>query len=98
MGASLDIKRLERLALIRLGEDEEAQLAGDIEKILDFFRQLDRIDLSGVEPLFHVIEKGARTRDDATMSGIKREWLENSAARSRDGYVVGPRTITGEEA
>ena len=93
----VDIKRLERLAMLRLSEGEEASIARDVERILEFFRQLDEIELEGVEPLFHVVERGARVRGDEVAPGIDRSWLEASSARFRDGYVVGPRTITGEE-
>ncbi len=94
----MDIRVLGRLALLRIGRDEEESLARDIERIIGFFRQLDGIELGDVEPLFHVIEKEARMGDDVVVEGIKRDWIERSAARAVEGYVVGPRTIVGEEA
>ncbi|HWQ17986.1 MAG TPA: Asp-tRNA(Asn)/Glu-tRNA(Gln) amidotransferase subunit GatC [Sulfolobales archaeon] len=94
----VDIKRLERLALLKLSDDEEKALSKDIEKIVGFFKQLDRIVLEGVEPLFHVMEKEAGVREDSVERGIERAWVERSAAKTIDGYVVGPRTITGEES
>lgn len=93
----INIKRLEVLAMLKLSEDEERSLSKDIERILDFFRQLDGIELEGVEPLFHVTEKEARVGEDSVEEGIERSWIERSAARTVDGYVVGPRTIAGEE-
>ncbi len=93
----ITIERLKRLAMLRLSEYEMNALAKDIAKILDFFRQLNEVELENIEPLFHVIEKGATVREDVTRPGISREWVEGSAYRVVDGYVIGPRTIVGEE-
>ena len=93
----ITIERLERLAMLRLSGDERNALAKDIAKILDFFRQPDEVELENIEPLFHVIEKGATVREDVTRPGISREWVDRSAYRVVDGYVIGPRTIVGEE-
>ncbi len=92
----IDIKRLGRLAMLRLSGDEERSLSKDIERIIEFFRQLDGIELEDIDPLFHVTEKEARVGEDLVEEGIKRIWIERSAARTMDGYVAGPRTILGE--
>lgn len=93
----MDMERLERLALLRLGEGEREAIYRDIERILEFFKQLDELDLGGIEPLFHVAEKEARVGDDIEARSMDRGWLEASAYRVQDGFVVGPRTIRGEE-
>jgi aspartyl-tRNA(Asn)/glutamyl-tRNA(Gln) amidotransferase subunit C len=91
------MERLERLAMLRLGEDEREAIYRDTERILAFFKQLDELDLGGVEPLFHVTEKEAGVGDDIEVRSMDRVWLEASAYRVQDGFVVGPRTIRGGE-
>ncbi|MEM4971951.1 MAG: Asp-tRNA(Asn)/Glu-tRNA(Gln) amidotransferase subunit GatC [Sulfolobales archaeon] len=93
----ITIERLERLAMLRLSRDEKDALARDIAKILDFFKQLDEVELENIDPLFHVVEKGSTVREDIVRPGINRDWVEESAYRVVDGYVIGPRTIIGEE-
>ncbi|MEM1611587.1 MAG: Asp-tRNA(Asn)/Glu-tRNA(Gln) amidotransferase subunit GatC [Sulfolobales archaeon] len=93
----ISVEKLERLAMLRLSKDEKDSLARDIAKILDFFRQLDEVELENIDPLFHVVKKGSTVREDITRPGINRSWVEGSAYRVVDGYVIGPRTIVGEE-
>lgn len=89
--ASIDL--LERLSMIRLDEEEKEALSRDVKRILEFFSQLDRAELEGVEPLFHVMERGALVREDVPEPQDLRAWVMASAARTSQGHVVGPRTI-----
>lgn len=89
----VNIDLLERLSMLRLGEEEREALSRDVDRILEFFSQLDRAGLEDVEPLFHVMERGALAREDVPEPGDLRAWIVGSAARTSQGYVVGPRTI-----
>lgn len=45
------LEHLAELARIELGEKEEKKLVEDLTKILDYFKELNEVDTSGVEPL-----------------------------------------------
>ena len=46
-----EVEKLANLARIELGEKEEKELGGDLEKILEYFEELKEVDTKNVEPM-----------------------------------------------
>ena len=59
MALSLDeVRRIAALARLRLSAEEERTFAVQLSAILDHVRQLEELDVSGVEPMTHALAAG----------------------------------------
>ncbi len=68
MSLSLDeVRRIAVLARLKLTPDEERLFPGQLSAILDYVRQLEELDVSGVEPMTHALAAGEAPalREDA---------------------------------
>jgi aspartyl-tRNA(Asn)/glutamyl-tRNA(Gln) amidotransferase subunit C len=96
MSLSLDeVRRIARLARLRLSPDEEAAFAGQLSAILDHVAQLGELDVSGVEPMTHALAAGEAPalRPDELLPGLSTEdALANAPARQGTCFKV-PRII-----
>ncbi|QKQ99380.1 Asp-tRNA(Asn) amidotransferase subunit GatC [Metallosphaera tengchongensis] len=88
------MKKLEKLALISLSDQERVEFMRDLSKILDFFNAIDRVNLEGVEPMFHPVP-GSRLRSDSIQPSLKREEALLNVPKKKDGFIIGPSTIGG---
>ncbi|MEM0064068.1 MAG: Asp-tRNA(Asn) amidotransferase subunit GatC [Metallosphaera sp.] len=88
------IRKLERLALISLNEEERKEFLKDLNKILEFFNKIDELNLEGVEPMFHPISSG-KLRDDKVEPPLPRDEALLNARKKKDGYIIGPSTLGG---
>ena len=52
--------RIAHLARIKIPAEEQAAVAGDMNKILDWVAQLNEVDVEGVEPLANVNDMALR--------------------------------------
>jgi aspartyl-tRNA(Asn)/glutamyl-tRNA(Gln) amidotransferase subunit C len=96
MSLSLDeVRRIARLARLKLSAEEELALAGQLSAILDHVAQLGELDVSGVEPMTHALAAGdaAPLREDLLVPGLPPEQaLANAPAREGTCFKV-PRII-----
>jgi aspartyl-tRNA(Asn)/glutamyl-tRNA(Gln) amidotransferase subunit C len=96
MALSLDeVRRVARLARLRLTAEEEAALAVQLSAILDHVAQLAELDVGGVEPMTHALAAGevGAPRPDLRVPGLTpEEALANAPAREGTCFKV-PRII-----
>lgn len=87
------VKRIARLARIRITEDEAKGLVTELSGILDWVEQLDEVDVSGVEPMTRVVPIKLKMRDDiVTDGGIAGDVTRNAPLSDDDFYVV-PKVV-----
>ena len=89
-----EVRRIAALAKLRLSPEEETRLAGELSAILDYVRQLEELDVSGVEPMTHALAAGETPfREDAALPCLPpEEALANAPARVGTCFQV-PRII-----
>ena len=90
-----EVRRIAALARLRLSADEERTFAVQLSAILDHVRQLEELDVSGVEPMTHALAAGDATplREDALHRSLEPgEALANAPAREGTCFKV-PRII-----
>ena len=96
MTLSLDeVRRIAALARLRLSAEEERTFAAQLSAILDHVRQLEELDVSGVEPMTHALAAGESTplRADAVEPSLApEEALAAAPAREGTCFKV-PRII-----
>ncbi len=88
-----EVEYLGNLARIFLTEDEKENLCADLEKILGYVSQLEKVDTEKVEPTYHVLPvKNAFRKDEVKQSFPKEEILKNAPGRKGDFFKV-PKII-----
>jgi aspartyl-tRNA(Asn)/glutamyl-tRNA(Gln) amidotransferase subunit C len=95
MALSLEeVRRIAALARLRLSPEEEVRFVGQLSAILDHVRQLEELDVSGVEPMTHALaDELPSLRDDEARPGLTPdEALAAAPAREGTAFKV-PRII-----
>ena len=92
------VARIAALARIRVTEEEQTRLAGELSQILTWIEQLGEVDTSGVEPMASVAHQKLPLREDnVTDGGIRDKLLantpsDNGAAKAR-GFFAVPKVV-----
>ena len=88
-----DLKRLARLARIRLEPQELASLAPQFEGILGWIQQLQAIPTQGIEPLAHALDLEQRLRPDEVTEEDGRARFQPLAPEMEQGLYLVPQVI-----
>ena len=87
------VRRIARLARIKVSDDEVPRLASELNGILGWIEQLNEVDVTGIEPMTSVVAMKMQWRaDEVTDGGIPAEIVGN-AALSEDGFFVVPKVV-----
>jgi len=87
------VAKIAQLSRLRVPEEEQAKVAGELSKILSFVEQLNEVDVAGIEPLASVNDKALRWRDDVVTDGDQAEAiLANAPAKTADFFTV-PKVV-----
>jgi len=90
------VRKIADLARLDLGADEEAALAGHFGRILEHFRVLEKLDVSGVEAMLGASRVSDVLRADLPRPSLPAEaMLANAPEHTPEFYVV-PKTVGGE--
>lgn len=87
------VKRIGRLARIRIEEDEVAKYQEELNAILGFVEQLDEVDVSGVEPMTSVMPMTLRQREDRVTDGGYPEKIVANAPLTEDNFFMVPKVV-----
>lgn len=87
------VRRIARLARIKVTDAEVAALEGELSGILDWVKQLDEVNTEGVEPMTRVIPMTLRQRRDEVTDGeIPDDVVANAPEHAGHFYVV-PKVV-----
>lgn len=87
------VKRIGRLARIRIEENEVAAYQDELNAILVFVDQLAEIDVTGVEPMTSVMPMTLRLREDKVTDGGYADLIVSNAPLSEDNFFMVPKVI-----
>ena len=87
------VKRIGRLARIRVEENEVEKYQGEINAILGFVEQLDEVNVEGVEPMTSVTPMQLRRREDVVTDGGYPERIVKNAPLTEDNFFMVPKVI-----
>jgi aspartyl-tRNA(Asn)/glutamyl-tRNA(Gln) amidotransferase subunit C len=79
-----EVERVAALARLRLSAEEISQMTRQLDDILEYMDQLNRLDTTGVDPFVHALESHAALRVDAVTNRPDPEALLANAP-DRDG-------------
>ncbi len=87
------VKRVARLARIKVKDEDVPRLAGELNAILAFVEQLNEVDVSGVQPMTSIVAVKMKMRDDVvTDGGIAKDITQNAPASEDDFFAV-PKVV-----
>jgi aspartyl-tRNA(Asn)/glutamyl-tRNA(Gln) amidotransferase subunit C len=89
----MDIEKVARLARLELSEEEKVTFGSQLEQILTYMEQLNRLDTSGVEPTSHAIPVYNVFREDEVKPSLPQEEVLAIAPDEEDGHFKVPRII-----
>jgi aspartyl-tRNA(Asn)/glutamyl-tRNA(Gln) amidotransferase subunit C len=87
------VKRIGRLARIRIEDDEVAKYQDELNAILGFVEQLGEVDVSGVEPMTSVTPMRLRRREDVVTDGGYPDRIVANAPLSEDDFFMVPKVV-----
>jgi aspartyl-tRNA(Asn)/glutamyl-tRNA(Gln) amidotransferase subunit C len=87
------VRRIARLARIKITDGEAKSLEAELSQILDWVEQLGEVDTDAVEPMTRVVAQEPRMRrDEVTDGGIADKVVAN-APMSEDNFYVVPKVV-----
>jgi len=87
------VRRIAKLARIRVDDAEVATLQAELNAILGYVEQLNEVDVSGIEPLSGGAQMAMRLRADIVTDGeIPEQILANAPDRAGEFFAV-PKVV-----
>lgn len=87
------VRRVARLARIRIEDNDIDALAGELNQILHFVEQLNEVDVDAVEPMTSVIPMEIKIRADEVRAGGIAEDITANAPATEDNYFLVPKVV-----
>jgi aspartyl-tRNA(Asn)/glutamyl-tRNA(Gln) amidotransferase subunit C len=98
MDNNIDVAYVAKLARLELDDHTRQQLQGDLESVLEYFEQLNELDVSGIEPTAHAVRLTNVWREDAAKESYPRDkMLRNAPGTVDDELIEVPQVLPGEE-
>ena len=81
------------LAHLKLDDDQRAQAAADLARMIGYVDQLSELDTDGVEPMSHAFPVVNVFREDEVKPSMERELILKNAPAVKDGCFLVPKTV-----
>jgi aspartyl-tRNA(Asn)/glutamyl-tRNA(Gln) amidotransferase subunit C len=87
------VKRIARLARIKITEEEAKGLEAELSGILNWVEQLNEVDVTGVEPMTRVVPIKLKMRDDVVNDGDIADQVTQNAPLSTNHFFIVPKVV-----
>jgi len=89
------VEHIAELARIGISEEEKQKFQENLGSILDYIDKLQKVDVSGVEPIAHISGLENQTRKDENGSShAEAKVLVDMVAEKEDGYAKVRQVLT----
>ncbi len=88
-----DVKRIAKLARIRVNEDEAAGYQTQLNGIFGLIEEMQAVNTAGVEPMSHAQDLAQRLRPDVVVEPNRREVFQAIAPQTENGLYLVPKVI-----
>ena len=87
------VKKVAKLSRISLDNKKLESLSKDLDSILSFVEELNKLDTKKTEPLTSIVDKTLEPRKDKINDGkIKEQILKNSPYKHEEFFIV-PKVV-----
>jgi aspartyl-tRNA(Asn)/glutamyl-tRNA(Gln) amidotransferase subunit C len=87
------VAKIATLARIRVPDDEQEALAGELSNILGWVEQLAEVDTDDVRPMTSVVDAEPALRKDAVTDGDCRDDVTANAPSPESGFFTVPKVV-----
>jgi len=88
-----EVEHIAKLAKLEFTDAEKEKFTHQLNQILEYVEQMNKLDTSRVEPLSHVIELSNVFRADEVKQGVStEEALKNAPSKTEEFFKV-PKVI-----
>ena len=87
------IDKLANLSQLQFNNEEKVALQSDLEKMIGFIQQLEKVDTTGIEPLLHISDAVNVLREDELKGSITREEALLNAPSKDEQFFKVPKVI-----
>ena len=87
------VRRIARLARIKISDSEVEALRSELSGILDWVEQLDEVDTTDVEPMTRVVPIELKMRSDTVTEGDQAAAVTSNAPVSDKNFYVVPKVV-----
>jgi aspartyl-tRNA(Asn)/glutamyl-tRNA(Gln) amidotransferase subunit C len=87
------VARIAMLARIKIPEDEQERLAGELSNILGWVEQLAEVDTADVRPMTSVVDAEPVMRADVVTDGDCRDDVTANAPTPAHGFFTVPKVV-----
>jgi aspartyl-tRNA(Asn)/glutamyl-tRNA(Gln) amidotransferase subunit C len=87
------VRRIARLARIKITDEEAKSLEGELSGILNWVEQLGELDTSSVEPMTRVVAQEMKKRKDEVTDGEIADDIIKNAPVHDDHFFVVPKVV-----
>lgn len=81
------VQKVAKLASLPLTPEEEEKFSKELSETLDYVKQLDEVDTSGIEPTSQVTGLVNVTREDIVGESLSQEQALSNAKSTYKGYI-----------
>ncbi len=89
----IDVAYVARLARMHLAPDEARRFQAQLEQIVGYVKQIDALDVSGVEPTSHAVAIANVFRADVARPGLPHEVVLANAPAEISGQFLVPKIV-----
>ena len=90
------LDHLAKLARIELGEKEEEKLLADLQKIVEYFSELQSLDTSGIAPMSGGTTLENSFREDTERENTQQGKGTDAFPKTQGGYLKIPPVFSAE--
>jgi len=88
-----EVRHIAHLARLRIEDDDVAEYAQNLSRIVDFVDQLSQADTGDVTPMAHPLDMAQRLREDQVSEEDHRDEYQQNAPATEAGLYLVPRVI-----
>lgn len=92
-GEHVDVAYVARLARLSVTAEEAARFQPQLDEIVGYVRQINQVDLSGVEPMAHAVRIQNVFRDDVSRPGLDHDAVMANAPACVEGQFQTPKIV-----
>ncbi len=89
----MDIEKVAKLARLELSEEDREIFGNQLEQVLTYMEQLNRLDTTGVDPTSHAIPIYNVFREDEVKPSVSQEEVLAISPDEEEGHFKVPRII-----
>lgn len=88
-----DVQRIAYLARLAITDEDILRYVHELSNIIDFVRQMEMVDTTGVTPMAHPQNAVQRLRADEVTESDQRELFQSIAPLAEAGLYLVPKVI-----